>query len=511
MSTDSSLLQHQLEENENSSGFLGGKAISSEDKTKLDVYDQLFQALSNEVALTPNVKSYLETIKVPLMALTLQDPTFLDSENHPARDLLNQLITLDSAVGQNKVVKNTQIRQVLDQLMERVAHNSIANPDIFNKANEELKEISAPIVKSKEANIRLVIEVYQGKEKLEKARHKIQYAINNRLKDKPIPKVIQDLLDSGWQHLLVISELNDDTENRLRYFESLDQLLNWCANIDKIPADQRNDIETKLDFINSMLETVSTNAFFHNKLMQELQQTLIGVGSPPERKPSATTTYQAKEEEEPRKEKNIDRCHMEVDQFETGDWFTFSLEREAFKPLKLVWIGELPEVYVFVNRDGYKKQELTRPQLAELLESGAVTQIENLDEQVMDRATTTMLQQMQEKLMHSVSHDPTTNLPNRKRFISLVKDHINQYSQSNHVLGYLEIEDFRVITNVCGVAGGDQLLLQVADTISNAFKNGITARLGDKTFGFLIHNANAGEGQEKTKQLRDTINKNSFQ
>lgn len=505
-----SLLQHQLEANESASGFLGEKAFSSEDKSKLDVYDQLFQALLNEVSLTPNVKSYLESIKLPLMALTLQDPTFLDSENHPARDLLNQLITLDSAVGQNKVVKNTQVRQVLDQLMERVAHSSITNPDIFNKANEELKEISGPIVKSKEANIRRVIEVYQGKEKLEKARQKIQYAINNRLKGKPVPKVIQDLLDSGWQHLLVISELNDDTENRLRYLESLDQLLNWYADINTIPQDQRHQIETELDFINSKLETVSTNAFFHNKVMQELRQTLIGVGSPPEKKSFITTLYEGKEVE-PRKEKNIDRRHLEIDQFETGDWFTFSLQKEDFEPLKLVWIGELPEIFVFVNRDGYKKQELSRNNLAELLESGAVTQIENLDEPVMDRATTTMLQQMQEKLMHSVSHDPTTNLPNRKRFISLVKDHIHQYSQSNHVLGYLEIEDFRIITNVCGVAGGDQLLIQVADTINHSFKNGIIARLGDKTFGFLIHNANAGEGQEKTKQLRDTINKTSFQ
>ncbi|CAG7857112.1 partial Cyclic di-GMP phosphodiesterase PdeB, partial [biofilm metagenome] len=238
-------------------------------------------------------------------------------------------------------------------------------------------------------------------------------------------------------------------------------------------------------------------------------QTLIGEGSPPIRKPIDTTFVQPKEDEA-HNEVVTDRWHLEVDQFETGDWFTFSLEKESFEPLKLIWIGETPEVFVFVNRDGYKKQELTRNELAELLESGAVTQIENLDEPVMDRATTTMLQQMQEKLMHSVSHDPTTNLPNRKRFISLVKEHINKHNQLHHVLGYLEIEDFRIITNVCGVAGGDQLLLQVAETIGGSLKDGIVSRLGDKTFGFLIHNVTAEEGQEKSKKLRDTINKANF-
>ncbi len=504
------LLQNQLEEVALSSGFLGSKAISTEDKTKLDVYDQLFQALLSEVAITPNVKSYIETIKLPLMALTLQDPTFLDSETHPARNLLNQLFALDSAVTQNKVIKNTQVRQVLDQLMDRIAQGSINNPDIFNKANEELKEISGPIVKSKDANIRRVIEVYQGKEKLEKARQKIQLAIDNRLAGKTVPNAIQNLLDSGWQHLLVITELNDDAGDRVRYFEALDVLLAWYADIDNLPSEQNNIIQTELDFINQTLDSVSTNVFFHSKVMQELADTLIGVGTPPVRKP-AESTFIPPKEAEPAKEFISDRRYLEIDQFETGDWFTFSLEKEAFEPLKLIWIGETPEIYVFVNRDGYKKQELSRNVLTELLESGAVTKIENLDEPIMDRATTTMLQQMQEKLIYSVSHDPVTNLPNRKRFIGLVKEQITSLNESQHVLGYLEIEDFRIITNVCGLQGGDQLLSQVTQLIKAQLgTGGIIARLGDKAFGFLLQNSTPEEGQIKAKDIRNTINKANF-
>ena len=506
----SSLLQSQLSESLGSTENISAKTFSTEDKAKLDVYDQFYQALIDELALNPNIKSYLESIKLPLMALTLQDDNFLDSENHPARNLLNQLFSLDSAVNQNKVVKNTQVRQVLDQMISRIAEGSITNPDIFSKANEELKEITEPIAKSKEANIRRVIEVYEGKQRLEKAREKIQQTIDNLIGGKTVPSVIQTLLDCGWQHLLVLTELNDETDAQQRYLEVLNELLGWYPDLDKISEEQFSFIEMELEFINNNLGSIYTNAFFHKKIMEELAATLLGSGHPRVRKPIDKIFVEPKAKEPPN-EFISDRWYLEADQFDIGDWFTFSLENEAFELLKLVWIGELPINYVFVNRDGYKKQELTRNELADLLQKGIVTQIENLDEPIMDRATTTMLQHMQEKLIHSVSHDPVTNLPNRKRFTSILKEEISSYSNSQHVLGYLEIEDFRIITNVCGLFGGDQLLLQVAQLIKNKLgKRGIVSRLGDKTFGFLVPNTTSEEGQETAEQIRDQINKSNF-
>jgi diguanylate cyclase (GGDEF)-like protein len=508
----SNLLKTQLNESVGSSAYFGTKTFSAADKTKLDVYDQLFQALLDESVLTPSIKSYLENIKLPLMALTIQDPNFLDSENHPARNLLNQLFSLESAVNQNKVIKNTQIKQVLDQLVSRIAQGSINNPDIFAKANEELKEISVPVAKAKDVNIRRVIEIYEGKQKLEKARQHIQNKIASRIAGKTVPGIIQHLLDSGWQHLLVMTELNEDVASQQRFLDVIDELLAWYADLEQLPEEQFSVIEIELGFISNTLNTVCTNAFIHGKIIDELRDTLLGTGMPRVRKPIDKTFIEPKAKEPPN-EFISDRWYLEVDQLKAGDWFTFSLEKESFEPLKLVWIGEIPQNFVFVNRDGYKKQELARNELAELLQSGVVTQIENLDEPLMDRATTSMLQQMQEKLIHSVSHDPVTNLPNRKRFINLLKERITRFqsSQHEHVLGYLEIEDFRIITNVCGSLGGDQLLTQVAQLLEQTLgKEGLVSRLGDKTFGFLLKNVTPDEGHETAKHIRDLINKTSF-
>jgi diguanylate cyclase (GGDEF)-like protein len=507
----SSLLKSQLNETMESSADSETKVFSPKDKTKLDVYDQFFQGLLNALTHTPNIKSYLESIKLSLMALAIQDPSFLDSKNHPARNLLNQLFPLEGAVNQNKVIKNTNIKQVLDHLVSKIAQGSITNPDIFAKANEELKEISLPVARAKEANIRRVIEIYGGKEKLEKAKQKIKRTLDSRLANKTVPGVIQTLLDSGWQHLLLMAEVNKNAPEQARYLEVIDELMAWYSDLEQLPEAQFSIIEMELEFINNSLSSVCTNPFLHSKIVDELNATLLGTGKPHVRKPIDKIFIERNAAEtEAANDFITDSWHLQVDQFETGNWFTFALENETFEPLNLVWIGELPPVYVFVTRDGYKKQELTRNKLAEFLKSGVVTQIENLDEPLMDRATTTMLQQMQVKLIHSVSYDPITNLPNRKRFLTLLKEQMADLNTS-HVLGYLEIEDFRIITNVCGSAGGDQLLLQVAQSVSNELgENGIVARLGDKTFGILLKNCSSEEGYETAKNIRDLINKSNF-
>ncbi len=511
-SNASNLLKTELGETASETTSQTTKSISAPDQQKLDIYDQLFRALIDELMLTPSIKSYMEKIKLPLMALTIQDPNFLDSENHPARLLLNQLFALETAVNQNKTVKSTQIKPMLDQIVSRIEHGSITNPDIFAKANEELKEITLPLAKSKELNIRRVIEVYEGKQKLEKARRKVQNEIDKLLAGKHIPSVIQLLLDSGWQHLLVISELNEEEQvNRQSYFDAIEHLLAWY-DLDPIPEEYAGTIQMGLDFIDSKLGSVCTNAFTHTSIMDELKATLLGTGIPRVRKNLERILITGKSTSSRSAAENIqDSWHLQIEQFKAGDWFTFSMENQIFEPLKLIWIGELPQIYVFVNRDGYKKQELTLNDFAELLQSGVVTQIENLDEPLMDRATTTMLQQMQEKLIHSVSHDPITNLPNRKRFINLLKESIIHTNGSKHVLCYLEIEDFRVITNVCGIVGGDQLLLQTAQLLSKTLgKDGLISRLGDKIFGFLLKNCSTDEGIENAKKIRELINKSNF-
>lgn len=493
----------------------GAKKLSSSDQSRLEVYGQLYETLMNDLMFIPHIKSYLEAIQLPLMALSLKDSDFLDSETHPARSVLNQLFALEGAVKGNKIIKSNKIRQTLDQLFGRIAQESINNPEIFAIVDEELKEISQPVAKSRDLAIRRVIEAYEGKQKLEQARDIIQEEIDKRIAGKLIPEVVSTLLESGWQHLLVITELNDEhhANKRQRYLKVIDELLYWLAVREPFSDEQLLQIRQELDLIGNQLGSVCTNAFLHGKVMDELKATLLGTGNPPIRIPVEKKFIA------PRKSGAINSINIiennwtrQVDRLQIGEWFTLSLEAEEFEPLKLVWVGNKPQIYVFVNREGQKKLELSRDELAALMRTGSVNKIESLDEPLLDRAANMMLQKMHQKLVYNASHDPVTHLANRREFLRLLKERLTSIDDSRHMLCYIEILDFRMITNSCGIIAGDELLRNITQLLkSQVSQSEIIARLGDKTFGLLLKDCSEDEGYGIAKKLRDHINQSHFE
>ena len=210
----------------------GSKRLAEGDKTSLEVSGRLFDALSADSTLSPGTKSHLENIHLPLLALALQDSEFLNSEAHPARSVLNQLASLEGAVNGNAKINNKSIDQTVEELIARITQDSINDPNIFAQVDQQLKEITLPVTKSKELNIQRVIEVCEGKQKIETAKQAAQKAVDQHIAGKRIPKVVESLLNAGWQHLLVLTKLREGENSEIwqRYLAVIDKLLNWLSD-----------------------------------------------------------------------------------------------------------------------------------------------------------------------------------------------------------------------------------------------------------------------------------------
>ncbi|MFZ2171469.1 MAG: EAL domain-containing protein, partial [Methylococcaceae bacterium] len=184
----------------------------------------------------------------------------------------------------------------------------------------------------------------------------------------------------------------------------------------------------------------------------------------------------------------------------------------GFEPMKLVWIGYFPQIFVFANRDGLNKLEITKNDLAELMKNGAANKIENLDVPLMYRATNIMLQKMHEKLIYNATHDPVTDLFTRDEFAKQLKHEMTILGNSSHMLCHMEIQDYRMINNICGVDGGNQLLIKLTNSLTSQFRNNeIFARLGDNTFGILFKDCSPDEGYEIAKKLLNLISGSHFE
>ena len=474
------------------------KQISSEDKSSLEIHENLFDILFKDKMVTKESESYLESIKIPIMAQALQDNGFLESENHPARNIVNHLLWLGSAIKDDKTSKSIQVRQTLDELTKKISNEGIKNPAVFKQAEQKLDEISQLVNKSIDHNIKRVNETYEGKQKLDKARQFVQVEINNDFAGKKIPNIVGTLLNAGWQHLLVIDKLHEDTNSFQGHLGIINSILKWLMGAKK----PRNEvIENVLEFVDTELQPVCTNTFLHSKILSELNDLLL--------KNSISLDSNAMDMvllEKDIAPQGLDKesYHLEeVDHLKIGEWLIFLLEEEV-EPLKLVWISEIRDLFVFVNRGGLKKQEFDRETLADMVRNGAANRIESLDMPAMDRATNMMLQNLQQKLVYNATRDSVTGVFNRKEFIKRLKIKLTNLENAKYLLCNIEVQDFRIITNACGLAAGDALLEQMANALKKVLrKDDIFGRLDDKTFSILLKNCSAEVAKKLQSELID--------
>jgi len=112
------------------------------------------------------------------------------------------------------------------------------------------------------------------------------------------------------------------------------------------------------------------------------------------------------------------------------------------------------------------------------------------------------------QLSWQASHDPLTGLINRREFEQCLKAALEETHQLNqqHILCYLDLDQFKIVNDTCGHSAGDQLLRQITGILqSNIRKTDTFGRLGGDEFGLLLHYCSVGEGQKVAQKIIETI------
>ena len=129
---------------------------------------------------------------------------------------------------------------------------------------------------------------------------------------------------------------------------------------------------------------------------------------------------------------------------------------------------------------------------------------------------------LSDELSYRASHDPLTGLVNRNEFEhrlrrALETTRLRNVLQSTggrtneHVLCYLDLDQFKVINDTCGHVAGDELLRQVGGVLSEQIRRGDTvARLGGDEFGILMEHCSLEQAQRIADNVRARIEGYSF-
>ncbi|OKH27481.1 EAL domain-containing protein [Chroogloeocystis siderophila] len=119
------------------------------------------------------------------------------------------------------------------------------------------------------------------------------------------------------------------------------------------------------------------------------------------------------------------------------------------------------------------------------------------------------LRESEQRLSWQASHDSLTGLVNRREFEQCLVNALNSAKNKgiNHVLCYLDVDQFKIINDTCGHVAGDHLLRQVSTLFQNRLrKTDILARLGGDEFGIIFYQCSLEQATRITEALRQQLN-----
>lgn len=113
-----------------------------------------------------------------------------------------------------------------------------------------------------------------------------------------------------------------------------------------------------------------------------------------------------------------------------------------------------------------------------------------------------------QSLSFQAEHDPLTKLYNRRAFGRAMTNirHKPVKPHDSHALCFIDLDHFKIINDTCGHAAGDELLVHVAEILTNGIRgDDVVARLGGDEFAILLGQCTLEKAKEIANGICDEI------
>ncbi len=122
----------------------------------------------------------------------------------------------------------------------------------------------------------------------------------------------------------------------------------------------------------------------------------------------------------------------------------------------------------------------------------------------------TAARRIAQELERKAHFDSLTNLVNRREFYAQIERALaevgSEPTHREHVLCYLDLDQFKVVNDTCGHPAGDELLRQVARILrTNVRESDVVGRLGGDEFAFLLRGCDLDQAYAVAESVRQAI------
>lgn len=487
----------------------GGRRISDQDSASFRMVEALFATMLANETLSDAIKPWLKMLEIPMLKLVLLDEDLFQSDDHPARLVLNRLARL----GLKGQVVTPEQNDAVASVVNKVVTGFDRDPGIFAEVLPLLDRLIEKQEQAYQRNLQRVAQIAESEQKRELASKTVQQSLDDRLSGQVVPKALISLLEAGWRDLLsmVYVRSSDTSPEWKEYWHVVDELLSVGRDV-KHQVDLRSllkSIKTGLDLVGGGMTSDA-----QQQAVAELKQLLSGhhhlLNEPlPVIKVPEKVVESVSEESQKALQKWIDRARKLV----IGNWVEMRREGHESDRLRLAWIGVDHSKFVFVNHQGMKVTDYSLLQLAQLMQDGLAMMVEEFDLPLVDKALDNMVQKIYDQLAWQGTHDELTGLVNRKEFERLIDRALDRSRRmrERHVLVHLDLDQFKLVNNAAGYEAGDRLLKEISVLLCKVPHLPLTvARIGADEFGLLLENCDLTQGHQRMLELMQEISAYRF-
>ena len=390
--------------------------IAPEQQQTLELLASLFSKVIQELAEASDLAGLIQRFEHLFFRLGFEDSEFLQSDSHPARQVLNLLDRFAVACNDEGTFYDPKLHRMLtflvDNITEKVAHEQ----DILPKAAQTLSKMLQSLEQVRLRRTYRLQETCEGWDRVQRARQQALIKLKEQLAGRDIPSAFVRLLDAGWRrHLSLLALREGVLGNEWRTaIDMMEQLLSWLSPAFTPPDDFSSQSRSLLLDFRSRIVTVCVEPSRMSSALAELERLLAMRVQKPD---AAIETQRLDPGTLSREIEDTDADLTEngrfTNQLALGGWWNIVGAKGKAVPMQLIWLSQPPGSCGFASRSATTKLDFTIAEFARRHEAGEVEPTTDKDVPLMARAQGALADDVYRQLMYQRTHDPVTNLLNR--------------------------------------------------------------------------------------------------
>ena len=370
-------------------------ALGPQDSDVINLVSMLFDMILDDDSVANDIKVLLGRLQIPLLKVAIRDPSFFNTDDHPARELLNSLATIGAQWSPDQGYED-EIYEQVRATVYRVLNDFDDDPHLFAHLLDEVNQYLSRQQNQLERVETRVRQVEEGRDRAEAARAAAAEILDKRLHGRSLPGVALQTLQEAWEQVLYLTYLRNggESEEWRRRVKLVDALV-WSVLPHRAPADQQRLRELSPRLLNGLkagLDAVGYDGLESTRLVKGLADIHDRLLAGQETDRVRVTREPAAPIAEPHgSSETLPADHprvLEVKALKIGQWLEFR-EGETMQRGRLAANIRDGSKLVFINRRGVKISEHTAASLALALEQDRARVIE--EGRLFDRALESMI------------------------------------------------------------------------------------------------------------------------